>query len=138
MLIILMLVGLPASLLAQDQWKVQVNDKQVLNTSLENPDKNVIRINASQLAKKKNFCLTYTEKSKKKDWQRYITVYGENDMEIYKQTGTRIKVKNSMLAEWFQKSKQLKIYTWSLPTDPKLQQTIRVRRVHLVTLVSGE
>jgi len=132
----LFLLGfIPFTLMAQDNWKVQFNDKQVLKASDENAEKNIIRITASSLQKKKDFIITYTEGAKKKGWQRYITIFNEQDAELYKQTGSKIKMKNSVLATLFEKSKTLKVYTWSLPTDPKLQQTVRVRRVHLCTLV---
>ena len=134
----LFLLGfIPFTLWAQDSWKVQLNDKQMLKTSDENAEKNVIRIKSSSLQNKKDFTITYTEGEKKKNWQRYITIFNEQDAELYKQTGSKIKIKNSVLASLFKKSKTLKVYTWSLPTDPKLQQTVRVRRVHLCTLVFG-
>ena len=134
-LFISLLALIPFNLFAQDSWKVQLNDKIVFKTSEENAEKNNIKITASLLQKKKDFIITYTEAEKKKGWQRYITIFNEQDGELYKQTGSKIKMKNSVLASLFKKSKTLKVYTWSLPTDPKLQQTVRVRRVHLCTLV---
>ncbi|MFL5772944.1 MAG: hypothetical protein ACJ75F_07295 [Flavisolibacter sp.] len=129
---------IPFTMSAQDSWKVQLNDKVVLKTSEENSEKNVIKISASSLQKKKDFIISYSEGEKKKGWQRFITIYNDQDGELYKQTGNKIKMKNSVLSSLFEKSKTLKVYTWSLPTDPKLKQTVRVRRVHLCTLVNSQ
>jgi hypothetical protein len=123
------------TLFAQDNWKVQLNDKVVFKSTEENAEKNSIQITAAALQKKKDFIITYTERAKKKGWQRYITIYNEQDLELYKQTGHKINIRNGVLASLFKKSRTLKVYTWSLPTDPKLQQTVRVRRVHLCTLI---
>ena len=50
---------------------------------------------------------------------------------------SKIKIKNATLDSLFAKSKILKIYTISLPKDPAKRATVRVRRVHLCTLMKG-
>ena len=120
---------------AQDSWKITLNEKNIFNTSTENEEKNIVKIRSSDLQKKKEFLLTYTEKPKKTDWIRSVMVVGENDHELLRVEGNKIKIKNAALDSLFAKSKTLRIYTISLPKDPAKRATVRVRRVHLCTLV---
>jgi hypothetical protein len=126
---------LNSTALAQASWKISLDNKTVLKASLEDEAKNIVRIKASNLKQKRDFIACYTEQDKKKDWERTIIVFDEKDRELRQQKGTTLKVKTSTLRSWFKESKQLKIYTWALPIDPKLKAAIRVRRVHLCTLV---
>ena len=132
----LLLIGFFISVAApaQGSWKVCLNNKTVLKTSTENEEKNIIHINAADLKKKNGFVVNYTDQKKKNDWERTIMIYDENDHEVIQQKGTKFELSNADLRAFFQQSKTLKIYTWALPTDPKLKAAVRVRRVHLCTL----
>jgi hypothetical protein len=120
---------------AQNSWKVLLNDKTVLSSSAENEEKNKVLIKKADLKKKKDFSLLYTEKNNKKNWQRVIALYDENDQELFQQEGTKLKMPTASLQSYFKKAKKIRIYTWALPTDPKLKAAIRIRRVHLCTLI---
>ncbi|MGN6164132.1 MAG: hypothetical protein ACTHOF_06270 [Flavisolibacter sp.] len=120
---------------AQDSWKVCLDKKTVLKTSVESEEKNVVHINAADLKNKNGFIVTYTGQTKKKDWERTIMIYDENDRELNRQKGSKLELSDAALQALFQQSKTLKIYTWALPTDPKLKAAVRVRRVHLCTLI---
>lgn len=120
---------------AQDSWKISLNEKNIFSASAENEEKNIVKIKSSDLKKKNEFNLVYTDKPKKTDWIRSIMVVGENDHELLRQEGSKIKIKNAALDSLFSKSKTLKIYTISLPKDPAKRATVRVRRVHLCTLM---
>ena len=121
--------------MAQDSWKVCLDKKILLSTSTENVEKNIIAISAADIKKNKNFILSYKEAIPQKGWERNISVYTEKDEELQKQKGKKLVLKTSELRELFEKSKTLKIYTTYLPTDPKMKAQIRVRRVHLCTLI---
>ena len=121
--------------IAQDSWKVCLDKKVLLSTSSEDAEKNVIALSTSDLKKNKSFVLSYKESSAQKGWERSISIYSEKDEELQKQKGKKFILKTSELKKLFQKSTALKIYTTYLPTDPKMKSQIRVRRVHLCTLV---
>ena len=123
------------STLAQPGWKVMLNGKTVLNTTVEDEAKNIVRIKKADLKKKKGLSLVYTEEAKKKDWERKMVLYDENDQELTRQKGTQLKISNAALQSFFKNSKKLGIYTLAFPTDPKLKAAIRIRRVHLCTLI---
>jgi len=120
---------------AQDSWKLCLDRKTLLKTSAENEEENVVKLSSSDLQKGRNFVLTYKEADPKNGWERTIAVYDEKDRELKKQSGKKLSLKASELKSLFQKSKIIKIYTISLPTDPKLKAQVRVRRVHLCTLI---
>ncbi|MFL5772380.1 MAG: hypothetical protein ACJ75F_04430 [Flavisolibacter sp.] len=121
--------------MAQDIWKISLNEKIIFSASAENQEKNIVNIKSSDLQKKKEFSLVYTEKPKKTDWIRSIIVVGEDDHELLREENSKIKIKNAALDSLFAKSKTLKIYTISLPKDPAKRATVRVRRVHLCTVI---
>ncbi|HYK57363.1 MAG TPA: hypothetical protein VEV15_12920 [Flavisolibacter sp.] len=123
------------STLAQPGWKVMLNGKTVLNTTVEDETKNIVRIKKADLKKKKGVSVIYTEEAKKKNWEREIALYDENDRELARQKGTELKISNSVLQSFFKKSKKVGIYTLAFPADPKLKAAIRIRRVHLCTLI---
>ena len=132
--LLLIALSFKGIVMAQDSWKVKLNGKEVLISSVENEDKNSIALSSADLKKKKNFNVTYLEKNKAKDWERFIVAVGEND-ELIKKKGNTFIISNAALQHLFNKSGSIKFYTWALPLDPKKRAAVRVRRVHLCTLV---
>ncbi len=131
-LFLLSLIG--TTVLAQDEWKIYLDKKVLLGSSTEDEEKNVITILPENLRSKK-FIASYQEKPKQKDWQRSILIYDEKNKELVKQSGNKLELNVSKLNALLNNSKTLKIYTISLPKDPRKQAQVRVRRVHLCTLV---
>ena len=123
------------SAIAQDSWKVCLDKKVLLSTPLEDAEKNVIKISSADLKKAKTFILSYKEAAPQKDWERTITTYDEKDNELKKQTGKKFVLKIAEFKALLEKYKIIKIYTINSPTDPKLKSQVRLRRVHLCTLV---
>ncbi len=120
---------------AQDSWMVCFDRKTVLTASTENTEKNVVRITTSDLQKKKNLIICYKESTPQKNWERIIIAYDDKDRELKKQTGTKFMLSAAELKTLLQQSKTIMFYTLYLPTDPKLKAQVRVRRVHLCTLI---
>lgn len=118
---------------AQDSWKVSLDKKSLLSTSSEDAEKNVVKLSAADL--KKSLVIAYTEASPQKGWERTITIYNDKDAELKKATSKKLTLKASDLKKLFEKSKTLKIYTVNMPTDPKMKAQVRIRRVHLCTLI---
>lgn len=123
---------------AQDSWKVCFDKKTVLSASTEDVEKNVVKIAVSDLQKSKNFIICYKETAPQKNWERTIIAYDDKDRELKKQTGAKFMLSAAELNTLLQRSGELKFYTLYLPTDPKLKAQVRVRRVHLCTLILQE
>ncbi len=120
---------------AQSTWKICLDSKVLLSTSVENDEKNVVKIKTAILKKHKSFIVRYKQAEETKDWERTITVYDTEDAVLKSLKGSQFKISVAALQLLFKKSKTLEVYTWALPKDPKLAANVRVRRVHLVTLV---
>lgn len=121
--------------MAQNSWKVCFDKKTLLSTAEEDDVKNLIKVAASDLTKHKSVVVKYLETEPQKDWERTITAYDENDEELSKQTGNKFSLSSAILKKLLHSSRAIRIYTVSLPTDPNVAAQIRVRRVHLCTLV---
>lgn len=124
----------PLAALTQPRWEVCLNQKTLLKTGEENEQKNVIHLPASDLQKKNQFLVQYLEATGS-DWERTIMLFDENDHELTRQKGTCFALSGAALLSFFRQTRTLKIYTWALPLDPKRKAAIRVRRVHLCTLI---
>ena len=123
------------SVQAQDKWSVHINKKPLLEATEESPEKNLVSLKLADLKKKNNFILTYFENPKQKGWTRSIMIFDSADKELKRITGTKLSLTNANLLSLLKKNKSIQIYTWSIPNDPELKARIRVRRVHLCTLV---
>ena len=121
--------------IAQDSWKVCLDRKVLLNTSTEDAEKNVVKISSAHLKKAKTFSVNYIDGSPQKGWERTIMMFNEQDKELGKQTGKKFTLKASGLKTLLDKYRTIKLYTINSPTDPKMKAQVRLRRVHLCTLV---
>ena len=134
--IFLFLISFSLSLVtfAQDSWKIVHNGKQKIATSTETTE-NVISITKEDLDPNGFLFINYTEATKPQEgWRRVVALVDDAGNEIYKHGGNLMHVRNPSMRSFFNNTKRIDIYTWSLPTDPKLAATVKVRRVHLCTL----
>jgi hypothetical protein len=120
---------------AQDSWKLIHNGTQKLQANAEDAVKNTIAINKAALTKKGCLKVTYTARNQQKDWKRTIALFDEKDAELLQQDGALLKVSNARLKTLSDLAAIIKVYTWSLPADPDVAATVRVRRIHLCTIV---
>jgi hypothetical protein len=130
---LLSLIGTVA--FTQDSWKICLDKKTLLTALAEDEQKNTIQISSAELKKGKNLVVTYKEQSQQKGWERTLFVFNENDKELKTQVGKKLSLKVSDLKTWLNQNKEVKIYTLNSPTDPKMKAQVRLRRVHLCTLV---
>lgn len=126
---------LGTAVFAQDSWKVCLGKKVLLNTSSEDTGKNAIRLSSSDFKKSKTFIVSYREASPQKGWIRTMTVYDEKGNELEKQNNKKLSLKTSELKMLLDKYKTIKIYTINSPTDPKIKSQVRLRRIHLCTII---
>lgn len=133
--LLLMMGLLTINLQAQDKWTAWLNKKPVLQTTAESEEENVVRVKAASLKNKNLFTLTYLEQPKQKGWTRSMMIFDPNDQEIKRVKGNKLSYSNSNLLTLLKKHKKIMFYTWSIPDDPAIKERIRVRRVHLCTLV---
>src|SRR5215212_9495500 len=130
-------VGLMAAsfLFAQDHWNVMHGSQLLLNASKEDTSKNKITLKRKEL-KSGYLFLTFTQQDKNLDgWQRTVSVEDIDGNTLLQKNSSTIKLSDKVLKEWFKTKTSVRIYTWKLPTDPKMKALVRVRRLHLCTIV---
>ena len=133
-ILIALLISFGLPLLAQDSVRLSWNTKTILTGDIEKGDSNTVVISQKDLQSKKDLVITYVEKQKPKDWKRTITLYDVSGKEIRKMAGNTMRITNVQLRALLKKYKTIDIYTWALPTDPKMQAAVRIRRILLARI----
>lgn len=137
-MIVFLMVFISAGSLAlgvqKTSWIISHNNVQRLKTGAEDERKNTITIRRSDLKKSGQLFINYTA-SQEKGWKRTISLFDTEDNELLKHGGSLLKVGNSKLNSLANNIDTIKVYTMALPSDPAVAATVRVRRVHLATLV---
>ena len=119
---------------AQHSWKITHNGKAKISTSEENESRNRFSIRKTDLAKPGSLWVHYMEWEKQQDWERYIGFFDEKENEVFLDTASVVQITNKKFSALTKGVATVKIYTWSLPTDPELAARIRIRRIHLATI----
>jgi hypothetical protein len=124
-----------AVIVAQAQtnsWKIKMNKKIVLATSVENEKSNVRKIKKDDLKKTGFLEILFTE-AEPDTWYRSFQLYDKDDHELLRMDSTTdAKIAFTQLRQLYRNRKEIIIYTTVTPRDPNL--AVRVRRVHLCTL----
>jgi hypothetical protein len=121
--------------MTQDSWKVKLQNKVLLSTGEESEEKNVVRLKMASVPKKGVLVVQYQDGEKRKGWERSLMVFNGDDGELLRRKGSVLSLGKATLASLFRKTKTLELFTIAMPTDPDVAATIRVRRIHLCTLV---
>ena len=124
-----------AVIIAQAQnnsWKIKMNKKVVLATSVENEKANVRKIKKDDLKKTGFLEILFTE-AEPGTWYRSFQLYDKDDHELLRvDSTTDAKIAFTQLRQLYRNRKEIIIYTTVSPRDPNL--AVRIRRVHLCTL----
>lgn len=121
---------------AQDHWKIKLNGKVLLSSSDENESLNKRKVKKTEWKKQGTLDILYKEVPVKAGWHRSLLFMDETENELTRKDSIKAttRIQLAQLRKLFEGKKKVKIYTISLPDDPALAATIRVRRVHLCTL----
>jgi len=129
------LLSLTGAMAKQDSWKVCLDKKVLLQTSKEDEQVNVSTVTAAELKKSKKLEIYYKQVAPDKAWERTLSIYDTNDQELQTVKGNKLSLKSAALLSLLEHHKTIKFYTLYSPTDPKMKMMVRLRRVHLCTLV---
>ena len=133
-IVVLLGLGAVAAGLQKASWIVSHNNTPRVKTSQESEGKNLFVINRAELKKTGQLFVNYTG-VQEKGWKRTISLFDNRDNELLKHSGNLMKVGNSKLNALANSVDTIKIFTMALPADPAVAATVRVRRIHLATLV---
>jgi hypothetical protein len=119
-----------------DNWKVFHNKNLLLSASEESEEKNRVTLSKAELSQTGVLALSYTGAALDTGWKRSFMIIDESGNILgEKESYYGFKLKNADLKKLFGKGSILKIYTWAIPKDPAKAALVRVRRVHLCTVV---
>ncbi|HUQ96714.1 MAG TPA: hypothetical protein VM010_03545 [Chitinophagaceae bacterium] len=124
-----------AHITAQDRWTITNRKKEVFAATIEDTTANRVTLTPEDLKNCGVLKIQYTEMPERAGWQRSLLLYDSNGNERKKITATRLKLRHRTLRQLGKNTRQLFLYTTSLPADPAVAATVRVRRVHLCTLI---
>jgi hypothetical protein len=136
--LILILIFSSVHIQAQDRWLVTHNGKEVVAATAEDTVANRVTATHGDLKKWGALRLQYQETPERPDWKRTLFISDGGQTELKAVSRNKLKLRNRILRKWLRNSGTLFIYTSSIPADPERAATVRVRRVHLCTLLIAE
>ena len=121
-----------------DSWEIFHNRREVASFNLKKEtedEKQVLLLNRA-LEEPGFFIITYTPASEYADWTRNFVICDSTGKELRKfdNLGSQLKMLNDDIARLIGDRQKIKIYSWAIPSDPKLAASIRVRRILLCTI----
>jgi hypothetical protein len=123
---------------AQDHWTVTDDRNKVLHATGEDTLANRITINPNKIKKRGAVRLRYHEVPERKDWKRTLIVQDDTGKEWQQAEGHSLKLRHRALRKMAATAPRIEMYTSSLPADPERAATVRIRRVHLCTILFKE
>jgi hypothetical protein len=117
-----------------DSWVIIHNGRVLLQATGENSGKNVVTIRRSDLNKTDYLIVKYSGVTAK-GWVRTIYLAGEKDEEMARHSGNIFRIADSSLKAIFKNRSRVVLYTYTMPADPKLKAAVRIRRIHLCTIL---
>lgn len=116
----------------QSSWKIKLNKKKLLSTTIEDENKNKKKITSAEWKKTGYLEIAYTEPDPD-FWYRSFLFYDEEDNQLFATDSlSKVRIPVSQLRKIFAGKKELRIYLGGSPRDPNV--AVRMRRVHLCTL----
>jgi hypothetical protein len=136
MKMIILLLGLVAGTAPvpyEAGWKVTMGKSTLLITTEENRDKNTITLSRAELDGP--LMVHYNEKPEK-GWKRETSVVDDAENELVKRGSRKVALSQGELKSILSKGiTRFHVFSWTIPTDPQQAALVRVRRVHLCTIV---
>lgn len=132
-LFLLLILMAPAAFAQKGGWVLQQNSKTIFSALVENETKNILQLQRHHFAPKQQYRLVYRVTTAR-GWKRYFICTTAGGEELKGGEGSTLTFTSADLKTWTQQHKALQFYTWALPADPAKAATVRVRRVHLLTL----
>jgi hypothetical protein len=121
-----------------DSWTIKLNKKVILDAFKYNETANTRTIKLSDLAKNGFLEIIYhsADTAQAKAWKRSFLFMDENDKELLRKDSTiNVKISDTQLKKLLGDKKKISIYTIALPMNLEMAARIRVRRLHLCTLI---
>jgi hypothetical protein len=118
-------------------WKIVHNGQTKLQASAEDEKANTVIIPREDLNKSGVLAINYEEKPLQAGWVRVISLNDPEGNILSRHAGNYLRILNPTLKAMVVRdsTEKINIYSWATPVNPKDAANIRIRRVHLCTLV---
>jgi hypothetical protein len=122
--------------IAQDTWKVKLNNKTLVATNETDNKQYVKKVTTKEWKKSGSLEVIYNREEEMRDgWIRTFYLIDEMGNEVIQKDSTdKLKIPLKELRKRFAGKKKIDIYTIVRPTDPEVAMRVRIRRVLLCTL----
>lgn len=134
----ILLTGLLVSFLvmdAQTTWSISNTGKTVLKNVGENSSKNVIKIKKSALQQSGNITIRFTKNDKENIRTVMVNDIANIGIGSWENVTAPIVITNAALKKLFNSGNKINFYFTEIPSDPEKAALVRVRMIHLVTIV---
>lgn len=115
-------------------WQIIVNKQLVLRSNTEDIETNVKTIPAKDLFAEDGLKIVYTE-APDAALNRSFIIMNEGRQELLRIEKKDTVISGSALQKAVGSNRTIVIYSLAIPSDPALAATVRVRPVHLCTLI---
>ncbi len=115
-------------------WQIFVNKQQVLQSNMEDVNTNIKSVKTTDLFATDGLKIVYTEDPDAKVNRSFI-IMDDNRQELYRFEKNGVAISGTELQQALGKNKTAAIYSLAIPSDPALAATVRVRPIHLCTLI---
>jgi hypothetical protein len=128
-------------------WTVRLGDKVIASFEGEDKEKNVVKLTIEQILKKKRFSVGYITPRDEKEWIRTFMINDSTGSGIsipktspakWRGKDVRFTTQSNDLAAALSQHKKIMIYFTSIPSDPAKAALVRVRPVHICTIILEE
>ena len=120
---------------AQQTWSISHQKKTVLKNVSEDPDNNVITISKALL--NTTGCFVITFKAYDTAYTRTVMAYDtvRNGLKNWDDVKKKISIPNAELKSVMAGKNKINIYYTEIPKDPEKAALIRVRLIHICTII---
>ena len=116
---------------AQGSWKILVNKKTIISTSVSDEDRNKKAVKSTDW-KSNGFLEVSFKETKRSNWIHTLQFEDEAGNQMLSKDGLTAKIPLKTFSKLYREKKELKIYMVIAPPDPSMGAP--VRRIHLGTL----
>ncbi len=120
---------------AQTKWSISLSGKVVLKNRTEDPEKNILKIKRPGLKKPGNITISFA----KKDTASVITIMADDanrsGLKSWENVSQKITITSAELKELYTGRSKIVFYYTAIPRDPEKAALVRMRPIHLFTVV---
>lgn len=133
LLSILSFAGLVST--AQLNWNISYQKKDMLKKVTENPAKNLVNIPKKSLKKSGSFIISFNNPDTAYNYTLMVDDDNHSGIKSWDNMIKSVTITTSELSSIFQNNTKIHFYYTAIPKDPAKAAVVRMRPVHVCTLI---